>query len=80
MVNRENELPSNPLVAAVLGAIADWVSNYRNAIGFNSEFGMCGLLIVDRKQKDRLTAVSPKCNQVQPINPGTQTGQYKRQG
>ena len=76
MVNRENELPSNPLVAAVLGAIADWVS----AIGFNSEFGMCGLLIADRKQKDRLAVVSPKCNQVLPINPGTQTGQYKRQG
>src|SRR5262245_41908097 len=25
-----------------LKAIADWVTSYRNAIGFNNEFGMCG--------------------------------------
>ena len=42
MVNRENELPSYPLVEMALEAIADWVSNYRNAIGFKNEFGMCG--------------------------------------
>jgi hypothetical protein len=42
MVNRETGLPSNPLVETALKAIADWVSNYRNAIGFNNEFSMCG--------------------------------------
>ena len=53
MVNRENELPSNPLVAAALGAIADWVSNYRYAIGcFQNEFGMCGPDEVMRMAKE----------------------------
>jgi len=37
MINRETRLPSNPLVEAALKAVADWVSNYRNAIGFNNE-------------------------------------------
>ena len=42
MINHENGLPSNPLVETALKAIADWVGNYRDATGFNSEFGMCG--------------------------------------
>ena len=53
MVNRENELPSNPLVATALKAIADWVSNYRYAIGcFHNEFGMCGPDEVMRMAKE----------------------------
>jgi hypothetical protein len=53
MVNRENELPSNPLVAAALGAIADWVSNYRYAIAcFHNEFDMCGPDEVMRMAKE----------------------------
>ena len=52
MVNRENELPSYPLVEMGLEAIADWVSNYRNAIGFKNEFGMCGPDEVMRMAKD----------------------------
>jgi hypothetical protein len=42
MINRESGLASNPLVETALKAIADWVSRYHNAIGFNTEFGMCG--------------------------------------
>ena len=42
MVNRETKTPGNPLVETDLNAIADWVSKYRSAIGFNNEFGMCG--------------------------------------
>ena len=52
MINRENELPSYPLVEAALKAIADWVTGYRNAIGFNNEFGMCGPDEVMRMAKD----------------------------
>ena len=52
MINRENGLPSNPLVETALKAIADWVSNYRNAIGFNNEFGMCGPDDVMRMAKE----------------------------
>ncbi|MGC2073520.1 MAG: hypothetical protein WA694_19795, partial [Pseudolabrys sp.] len=32
--------------------IADWVSNYRNAIGLNNEFGMCGPDEVMRMAKE----------------------------
>jgi len=42
MINREKEIPSNPLVETTLKAIAAWVSIYRNALGLNNEFGMCG--------------------------------------
>ena len=52
MINRENELPSYPLVEMALKAIADWVSNYRNAIGFKNEFSMCGPDEVMRMAKD----------------------------
>ena len=52
MINRENGLPSNPLVETALKAIADWVSNYRSAIGFNNEFGMCGPDEVMRMAKE----------------------------
>jgi hypothetical protein len=52
MINRENELPSYPLVEAALKAIADWVTRYRTAIGFNNEFGMCGPDEVMRMAKD----------------------------
>jgi hypothetical protein len=39
MINRENELPSYPFVEAALKAIADWVTSYRNAVGFNNDAG-----------------------------------------
>ena len=52
MINRENELPSYPLVEAALKAVADWVTSYRNAIGFNNEFAMCGPDEVMRMAKD----------------------------
>ena len=52
MINRENELPSYPLVEMALKAIADWVSNYRNAIGIKNEFSMCGPDEVMRMAKD----------------------------
>ena len=39
MINRKTGLPSNPLVETALKAIADWVSNYRSAIGSNNECG-----------------------------------------
>lgn len=52
MISRENALPNNPLVETALKAIADWVSNYRNAIGFNNEFGMCGPNDVMRMAKE----------------------------
>ena len=39
MINRENELPTSPLVESTLKAIADWVNMYRDAIGLNSECG-----------------------------------------
>ena len=40
MINRENELPSYPILEATLKAIADWVNSYRNVVGFNNELGM----------------------------------------
>jgi hypothetical protein len=53
MVNRENELPNNPLVETAFGAIADWVSNYRHAIGcFHNELGTCGPDEVMRMAKE----------------------------
>jgi hypothetical protein len=52
MITRENELPSHPLVGSALKAIADWVTSYRKAIGFNNEFGMCGPDEVMRMAKD----------------------------
>jgi hypothetical protein len=43
MVNRDSEIPSNPLVETAFKAIATWVSNYRYAMGcFGNEFGKCG--------------------------------------
>ena len=52
MITRENEFPSHPLVGSALKAIADWVTRYRKAIGFNNEFGMCGPDEVMRMAKD----------------------------
>ena len=52
MITRENEFPSHPLVGSALKAIADWVTSYRKAIGFNNEFGMCGPDEVMRMAKD----------------------------
>jgi hypothetical protein len=52
MIPRENELPSYTLVESALKAIANWVTRYRNAIGFNNEFGMCGPDEVMRMAKD----------------------------
>ena len=42
MINRENGSPNNPLLETAVKAIAAWVSIYRNALGLNNEFGMCG--------------------------------------
>jgi hypothetical protein len=52
MINRENELPSYPLVEATLKVISDWVTSYRNAFCFNNEFGMCGPDEVRRMAQD----------------------------
>jgi hypothetical protein len=52
MINREDGLPSNPPIETALKAIADWVSNYRKAIGFNNEFGICGPDEVMRMAKE----------------------------
>ena len=52
MINRETGLASDPVVETALKAIADWVTNYRNAIGSNSEFGTCGPDEVMRMAKD----------------------------
>ena len=52
MINRETGLASDPVVETALKAIADWVTNYRNAIGFNSEFGTCGPDEVMRMAKE----------------------------
>ena len=52
MINRETGLPTNSLVEMALKAIADWVSNYRNAIGLKNEFSMCGPDEVMRMAKD----------------------------
>ena len=52
MINRENELPNYPLVGAAFKSIADWVTSYRNAIGFINEFGTCRPDEVMRMTKD----------------------------
>ena len=53
MVNRENELPSKPLVEVVLTAVADWVSKYRYAIScFHNESGISGPDEVMRMAKE----------------------------
>jgi hypothetical protein len=41
MGNLESEPQGNPFIEMAVKAIADWVSKYRNAIGFD-ELGMCG--------------------------------------
>jgi hypothetical protein len=51
-INHESGLPSNPLVETALKAIADWVSNYRSAIGFKNEFDICGPDEVMRMAKE----------------------------
>ena len=51
MITRECH-PSYPLVEAALKSIADWVTNYRTAVGFNDEFGMCEPDEVARMAKD----------------------------
>ena len=57
MVKGEKELPSYPVAAAAFKAIADWVTGYRNAIGFKNELSMCGPDEVVRIAKD--LAVTP---------------------
>ena len=51
-MNRENGIPNNPLVETAVKAIAAWVSIYRNALGLNNEFGMCGPDEVMRMAKE----------------------------
>jgi hypothetical protein len=38
----ERAVPSYPVVEMVIGAIADWVKNYRYAIGLNEDLANCG--------------------------------------
>ena len=52
MINRENKLPSYPLVELAVEAIANWVTSYRNVVGFNNEFDMCRPDEVMRMAKD----------------------------
>jgi hypothetical protein len=52
MISHENELPSYPLVETALNAIADWVSDYRRAIGLKNEFDICGPDEVMRMAKE----------------------------
>src|SRR5215475_3002867 len=52
MIDRGKELPSYPVAEAAFKAIADWVNTYRNTIGSNNEFGMCGPDEVARMAKD----------------------------
>lgn len=52
MINREQNLPTYPLMEAAANAIADWVTRYRNAIGSKDEFGMCGPDEVMRMARD----------------------------
>ena len=52
MINRENGSPNNPLLETAVKAIAAWVSIYRNALGLNNEFGMCGPDEVMRMAKE----------------------------
>ena len=42
MINAEHGISNNASVETALKAIATWVSIYRNALGLNNEFGMCG--------------------------------------
>ncbi len=39
MPNRENQLPSTPLLQVVLNGIANWVSKYRDNIGLHNHLG-----------------------------------------
>jgi len=42
MVERTETLPSYPVVEFVIAAIADWVKDYRYAVGLNKDFANCG--------------------------------------
>src|SRR5262249_2012625 len=37
-----NRMPSYPVVEMVIGAVADWIKNYRHAIGLSEELANCG--------------------------------------
>jgi hypothetical protein len=55
MISREpaqTAFASDVLAETALKAIADWVTNYRNAIGANSGFGTCGPDEVMRMAKE----------------------------
>ena len=52
MINPEHGIPNNASVETALKAIAAWVSIYRNALGLNNEFGMCGPDEVMRMAKE----------------------------
>jgi len=52
IANRENQLPRTPLVETVLNGIADWVSKYRDKVGFNNQLEKCGSDEVIRVAKD----------------------------
>jgi hypothetical protein len=52
MPSRENQLPSTPLMEVVLNGIANWVSQYRNAIGLDNQLGQCGPDEVIRVARD----------------------------
>ena len=52
MINAEHGISNNASVETALKAIAAWVSIYRNALGLNNEFGMCGPDEVMRMAKE----------------------------
>jgi hypothetical protein len=52
MINPEHGISNNASVETALKAIAAWVSIYRNALGLNNEFGMCGPDEVMRMAKE----------------------------
>ena len=52
MINPEHGIPNNASIETALKAIAAWVSIYRNALGLNNEFGMCGPDEVMRMAKE----------------------------
>ena len=52
MPNRENQLPSTPLVEVVLNGIANWVSKYRDNIGLHNQLGQCDPTEVMRVARD----------------------------
>ena len=52
MPNRENQLPSTPMLEVVLNGIANWVSKYRDNIGLHNQLEQCDPTEVMRVARD----------------------------